>query len=104
MTLPVDAFIARFLEHVLPRGFTKIRYYGLLSPTGRPALARARHLLALHAAPRVRPAVPDASAGPADTAHVALVVAVPAVRHCPACGHRALRLVARYRRSRAPPS
>ncbi|MDP1861121.1 MAG: IS91 family transposase, partial [Gemmatimonadaceae bacterium] len=56
VTLPVDTFIARFLQHVLPRGFTKIRYYGLLSPTGRTDLERARTLLALHASQHVRPA------------------------------------------------
>ena len=30
MTLDVDEFIRRFLLHVLPKGFTKIRYYGIL--------------------------------------------------------------------------
>lgn len=30
MTLDVDEFIRRFLLHVLPNGFTKIRYYGIL--------------------------------------------------------------------------
>ena len=29
-TLPVDTFIGRFLAHVLPKGFVKVRYYGLL--------------------------------------------------------------------------
>ncbi len=32
MTLPVMEFLARFLQHVLPRGFHKVRYYGILSP------------------------------------------------------------------------
>ena len=32
--LSVDEFLRRFLLHVLPRGFRKIRHYGLLSPTG----------------------------------------------------------------------
>jgi len=45
ITLPVRDFIARFLQHVLPRGFPKIRYYGLLSPSSRPDLERARNLL-----------------------------------------------------------
>jgi hypothetical protein len=31
MTLPVFEFIRRFLLHVLPRGFTKIRHYGFLA-------------------------------------------------------------------------
>lgn len=32
MTLPVHEFMRRFLQHVLPRGFHKIRYYGFLTP------------------------------------------------------------------------
>lgn len=35
MTLPVMQFIQRFLQHCLPKGFIKIRYYGFLSPKGR---------------------------------------------------------------------
>lgn len=50
VTLPVDAFLDRFLQHVLPRGFTKVRSYGLLSPGRRRALTRARVLLEGHAA------------------------------------------------------
>ncbi|MGQ0767151.1 MAG: IS91 family transposase [Gemmatimonadota bacterium] len=45
LTLPVSVFIARFLQHVFPRSFTKVRAYGLLSPTRRPDLERARALL-----------------------------------------------------------
>ena len=48
VTLPVDAFLTRFLQHTLPRGLTKIRWYGLLSPGRRRALERARELLAHH--------------------------------------------------------
>src|SRR3989304_1654439 len=36
LTLPVDLFIARFLQHVLPAGFTKVRSYGLMSPASNP--------------------------------------------------------------------
>jgi hypothetical protein len=32
MTLPAHEFMRRFLQHVLPRGFHKIRYYGFLTP------------------------------------------------------------------------
>lgn len=35
MKLTVDEFIRRFLIHVLPNGFTKIRHYGLLSPRNK---------------------------------------------------------------------
>ncbi len=33
MRLPVMAFMHRFLQHVLPRGFMKVRYFGFLSPS-----------------------------------------------------------------------
>jgi predicted RNA-binding Zn-ribbon protein involved in translation (DUF1610 family) len=46
MTLGADEFIRRFLLHVLPSGFHRIRHYGLLANAGRRAhLARARDLL-----------------------------------------------------------
>jgi hypothetical protein len=46
MALQVDEFIRRFLLHVLPKGFHRIRHYGLLaSPTCKANVARARELL-----------------------------------------------------------
>ena len=42
--VPAQSFIERFLLHVLPKGFKRIRHYGLLGPAGkaaRLALARA---------------------------------------------------------------
>ena len=46
MTLTTDEFIRRFLLHVLPSGFHRIRHYGLLANGGRREhLARARELL-----------------------------------------------------------
>ena len=55
MTLGVDEFIRRFLLHILPRGFHRIRNYGLLSASARRAnLARARELLAVAPAGRSR--------------------------------------------------
>lgn len=48
MTLGVDEFIRRFLLHVLPCGFHRIRHYGLLAASARKtSLARARELLAV---------------------------------------------------------
>ena len=44
-TLPVEAFIHRFLQHVMPKGFVKVRYYGLLAPGNRKRLAQAKQLL-----------------------------------------------------------
>jgi hypothetical protein len=46
MTLAVDEFIRRFLLHVLPDGFHRIRHYGLFANGGHAAnIARARQLL-----------------------------------------------------------
>lgn len=46
MTLATDEFIRRFLLHILPRGFYRIRHYGLLAGFARKAsLVRARDLL-----------------------------------------------------------
>jgi hypothetical protein len=48
MTLAVDEFIRRFLLHVLPTGFHRIRHYGLLASGKRgETIARARELLGL---------------------------------------------------------
>jgi hypothetical protein len=44
-TLSAEAFIHRFLQHVLPKGFVKVRYYGLLAPGNRKRLAQAKRLL-----------------------------------------------------------
>jgi hypothetical protein len=46
-TLPVDAFISRFLAHVRPKGFVKVRSYGLLHPSKRQLLKQARSVLML---------------------------------------------------------
>ena len=49
LTLKADEFIRRFLLHVLPRGFVKIRHYGLLANNNRKAkIAIASRLLGAH--------------------------------------------------------
>src|SRR5206468_6021410 len=45
VTLPGIEFIGRFLQHVLPRGAVKVRYYGIFSPSSKSMLTRARQLL-----------------------------------------------------------
>ena len=51
ITLDGAQFIARFVQHVLPSGFKRIRHYGLLAPAAKSArLALARRLLAMPAA------------------------------------------------------
>ena len=50
MTLSPHEFIRRFLSHVLPKGFHRIRHYGLFANSNRAAnIARARELLNLSA-------------------------------------------------------
>jgi hypothetical protein len=45
MTLTGGEFLRRYLQHVLPQGFHKVRYYGLLSPANRITLQRVQLLL-----------------------------------------------------------
>jgi Putative transposase/Transposase zinc-binding domain len=72
LTLSAEEFLRRFVQHVLPRGFMKIRHYGLLSSRQREARLRlARRLLLPRSA-----LLPDASS--------AVQPAEPA--HCPHCG------------------
>jgi len=79
MTLPPHEFIRRFLIHVLPKGFHRIRHYGLLASANRAAnIARARELLAVSATPK-QPETPETSA--ADEPRM-----LP--RPCPCCGGR----------------
>ena len=61
MTLAADEFMRRFLLHVLPGGFHRIRHYGLLANGSRKAkLVRVRELL--HAVPAVDSQTPDSDA------------------------------------------
>ena len=45
MRLPAHEFLRRFLQHVLPKGFHRVRSYGLLHPTYRVTLARLQWML-----------------------------------------------------------
>lgn len=50
LALPAETFIDRFLLHVLPKGFKRIRHYGILGPAGKAVkLARARAALSVPA-------------------------------------------------------
>jgi putative transposase len=60
MPLPVEEFMRRFLLHVLPEGFVRIRYYGLLANRSRERnLARCRELLAAPSPAELSAAVPQ---------------------------------------------
>jgi len=50
-----DEFMRRFLQHVLPRGFHKVRYCGLWHPAQRHNVARIRQMLQLQPTPEVDP-------------------------------------------------
>jgi hypothetical protein len=107
MTLSADQFLDRFLHHVLPRGFTKVRCYGLLSPRHRTKLERARHLLELHASAH-RTLTPAESTEPEKVIHSTPCVSVTVIAtdptpRCPACHCGQLRFVQRFRPSRGPP-
>lgn len=74
MTLPTQDFIARFLQHVLPFRFVKVRYYGLFAPSRRHQLELARELLVSSGFAHLAPANSPTS----DTHH-------PVGRPCPVC-------------------
>jgi len=58
-------FLRRFLQHVLPKGLHKVRYYGLWHPSRRAVAARVRQLLMLDPSMprRAAPAAGDAPSG-----------------------------------------
>ena len=95
MRLATDEFIRRFLIHVLPDGFHRIRHYGLLASAGRKAnIAKIRALLGA-AQPEAAPQA-SAEVGP-------LTLREP----CPCCGGP-MRIIEIFQRgqkpqSRAPP-
>jgi integrase len=77
LTLPAEEFLRRFVMHVLPKGFMKIRHYGLLANGQRRSrLTQCRRLLfaAGVTAPVAASAPGDATIAPAE------------VRRCPRCG------------------
>lgn len=99
LTLPVNAFIARFLQHILPRGFTKVRSYGLLSPGRRVQLERARCLLERHARDSVVKPTDDSPSTPVENEQPP----TPPDLCCPVCRRGRLTVIDRFTRSRAPP-
>ena len=74
MTLATDEFIRRFLIHVLPKGFHRIRHYGLLANGNRADnIAHARELLAVP-----KPQSKTADAGSTDASDAANTARIPA--------------------------
>ena len=82
MSLPADEFLRRFLCHVLPSGFQRIRHYGLLaSRTKHVNLTRCRDLLG---SPAPTPPVKKNAAE-----WVLLLLGID-INRCPRCGKKAL--------------
>jgi hypothetical protein len=94
-SLTPHQFLARFLQHVLPRGFVKVRAYGLWSPACRHLLDDARSLLEARR---------DALGG---RYFVALTPPDPlppsTPRICPLCGRGKMVILELFPRQRAPP-
>ena len=96
MALSPNEFIRRFLLHVLPAGFHRIRHYGFLAKGPQaPALDQLRSLITAQAAePAASPPEPEAPAAEPPPAEP---------RACPCCGG-ALRLVEVFSRGQPPRS
>jgi hypothetical protein len=97
MALPAESFIHRFLLHVLPKGFQRIRHYGLLANRHKTErLTKARAALALP------PAEPVVKESVEDFARRVLGVDI---QRCPVCKEVRLRLVGTVPRvqARGPP-
>jgi hypothetical protein len=96
MTLPIEEFLRRFLLHVLPPGFVRIRHFGILSTRNRSTLLPlCRQLIEADPLPQER-----RNARPAPT------VQQPGLWRCPQCGGPMLlveRLTAGQLRFRSPP-
>ncbi len=97
MTLATDEFIRRFLIHVLPQGFHRIRHYGIFANGGRVRnIARARELLDVPAP--VREPDDTQTAEPGEPAAL--------LQPCPCCGGRMI-IIETFERGaqpRAPPT
>ncbi len=94
-TLPALTFMSRFLQHVLPKGFVKVRYYGLFSRRQRQMLAQIQQRL-LVATHNSEPLAPKARSESAQTAPMAVV--------CPVCGQPMQAAVLYPAGSRSPPA
>ena len=74
MTLTAEEFLRRFLQHVLPRGFIRIRFFGFLAARKRGALLPlCQQLLETNQATTAKPS----ASGP---------TCLPATWTCPSCG------------------
>jgi len=96
VTLSGVEFLQRLFQHVLPRGCTKVRYYGLWSPTCRGHLEHVRALLT--------PSPASAPAAPTGPPPLGALAAPPRLTRCPHCQQGTLVVVGILtpHRSRSP--
>ena len=90
--LSAEVFLHRFLQHVLPRGFVKVRYYGLLAPGNRKRLAQAKRLLGRTTATTDEPHTKEENE-PQDAKEIT----------CPHCGQPMVIVQRIQPRARCPP-
>ena len=98
MKLDVDEFIRRFLLHVLPKGFFKVRYYGILSSRYRKQnIETAKQMLAEEAENQKKEALEDSRTvwEKQDTIWNEILECIQYFRqpNCPACKKGRLRFV-----------
>jgi hypothetical protein len=91
--LSVEEFIRRFLQHVLPKGFVKVRYYGFFSSGLRPRLAALRQQLGIKET--------DTNTQTAD--HPEDDPSSSSVLYCPSCGRIMQRRRIARPKARCPP-
>jgi len=96
MTLPCTDFIGRFLLHVLPRGFQKVRAYGWLAPRHKKSALPA---IRQHLGASMPPATPDAET---PRERILRLTGVD-VTKCPHCPNGRLNYIAQLPPARAGP-
>ena len=89
-TVSAEEFMRRFLQHVLPERFVKVRYYGLLSPGNRHLLKRVREALGARASGSVASSE-DGASNQRETPR------------CPSCGNEMTLIGTLSARGREPP-
>ena len=90
-TVSAEEFIRRFLQHVLPKGFCKVRYYGFYGPAKRATLQKIRQLLHVSETALLLEQCSPVQPGHDDELR------------CPACGQIMQRRAIPRPRSRCPP-
>jgi hypothetical protein len=94
-----DEFMRRFLQHVLPHGFHKVRYFGLWHPAHREDAARVRQMLQLQAPPPAGP-LPELAVPPPDPTEAAATPPIePTI--CPHCHQGRLIFIRTFARGQA---